>query len=119
MPEVTNPEPTDVESTHCMAVTTIDSVDAAQRLARGVVEARVGACAQIVGPITSVYRWKGEVRSDPEWQVWIKTTTARLDELAEHLRANHPYDVPELVATPIIGGSPSYLKWVTQETTGS
>jgi periplasmic divalent cation tolerance protein len=101
---------------HCMVVTTVDSSEAAERLARGIVEARVGACAQVVGPITSVYRWDGAVRSEPEWQVWVKTSAARLDALTAHIEANHPYDVPEVVATPIVGGSPAYLRWVTDET---
>lgn len=100
---------------HCMAVTTIDDAEAARRLANGIVEARLAACAQIVGPVTSVYRWDGEVRADQEWQLWIKTTTAALDALTAHIEANHPYDVPEVIATPVIGGSTPYLTWLTTE----
>lgn len=103
-------------STHCIAITTIDSAEAAERLARSIVEARVGACAQVVGPINSVYWWDGAVQSEREWQIWIKTTTAELDALTSHIQANHSYDVPEVVATPIIGGSPAYLRWVTDQT---
>lgn len=99
-----------------MVITTTDSEEAAEQLARGIVEATVGACAQIVGPIKSVYRWEGKVQVEPEWQIWIKTTTARLDELTAFIKANHSYDVPEIVATPIIGGSSEYLQWVTDET---
>jgi len=102
--------------THCMVITTTDSEEGAEQLARGIVEATVGACAQIVGPIKSVYRWEGKVQVEPEWQIWIKTTTARLDELTTFIKANHSYDVPEIVATPIIGGSSEYLQWVTGET---
>lgn len=99
-----------------MVVTTIDSADAAERLARGIVEARVGACAQIVGPVTSVYRWDGAVRTDQEWQIWIKTTMATLDELTVYIKAHHGYDVPEIVAMPVVGGSVDYLRWVDDET---
>jgi len=103
-------------ATHCMAITTTDSAETAERLARGIVQARVGACAQVVGPIKSVYWWDDAVQAEPEWQIWIKTTTAKLDALTAHITANHSYDVPEVVATPIIGGNPAYLEWVTNET---
>lgn len=99
-----------------MVITTTDSEEAAELLARGIVEATVGACAQVVGPIKSAYRWEGKVQADREWQIWIKTTTARLDDLTDFIKANHTYDVPEIVATPIIGGSAEYLQWVTSET---
>jgi periplasmic divalent cation tolerance protein len=105
-----------VHATHCMVITTTDSEEGAEQLARSIVEAYVGACAQIVGPIKSVYRWEDKVQVDPEWQIWIKTTTARLDELTAFIKTNHSYDVPEIVATPIIGGSAEYLQWVTDET---
>jgi periplasmic divalent cation tolerance protein len=103
-------------ATHCMAITTIDGAEAAELLAQSIVEARVGACAQVVGPIKSVYWWDGFVQTAQEWQIWIKTTTAQLDALTAHIQANHSYDVPEVVATPIIGGNPAYLEWVTNET---
>ena len=99
-----------------MVITTADSAEAAEQLAMGIVEARVGACAQVVGPIKSVYWWEGAVQSEQEWQVWIKTTTARLEALTAYIQANHSYDVPEVVATPVIGGNPAYLQWVTDET---
>lgn len=102
--------------THCMVVTTIDSAESADQLARTIVEARVGACAQVTGPIKSIYWWDGAIQSEPEWQIWIKTTTDQLDALTAHIKANHPYDVPEVVATPILGGNPAYLQWLTDET---
>lgn len=96
--------------------TTTDSESAARELAAGAVEARLGACAQVVGPITSVYRWEGRVNTDPEWRVEIKTAADRVDELVEHLKRHHTYDVPEVVATPVVGGSAEYLSWVVGET---
>lgn len=100
----------------CVIVTTTAGSEAAAReLAAGVVAARLGACAQLV-PITSVYRWKGEVRTEPEWRVEVKTTAARAEALTAHLREVHPYDLPEIVVTPIVGGSDEYLAWVSAET---
>ncbi|GAA3356370.1 divalent-cation tolerance protein CutA [Saccharopolyspora gregorii] len=102
---------------YVQVVTTTDSERAAAELARGVVEARLGACVQVV-PIRSFYRWDGAVQDDPEWQLQIKTPAARLDALVAHLREHHGYEVPEVIATPIVGGNPGYLSWLDAETAG-
>ncbi|WP_406510825.1 divalent-cation tolerance protein CutA [Streptomyces sp. NBC_00212] len=96
--------------------TTTDSADKAAALARGAVEARLAACAQIVGPVTSVYHWAGGIETTQEWQVLFKTTAARYPELERHLLAAHDYDTPEIIATPVVAGSPAYLSWITAET---
>ncbi|MET8998823.1 divalent-cation tolerance protein CutA [Amycolatopsis sp. Hca4] len=103
---------------HVIVTSTTDSEAAARELATRVVEARLGACAQVVGPITSVYRWEGAVQTDQEWRVEIKTTAERVPALTERLRELHGYDLPEVVATPIVGGSADYLAWLTAETAG-
>ncbi|HYU85195.1 MAG TPA: divalent-cation tolerance protein CutA [Kribbellaceae bacterium] len=101
---------------HLVAITTTDDEQKAGTLASGMVDARVAACVQIIGPIRSVYRWEGKIEDEREWQLWIKTTADRLDELKVWIKDNHDYDEPELVALPVIGGSEGYLKWVTDET---
>ena len=98
-----------------VVTTTVDSAEVAESLAMGVVEARLGACVQIV-PVRSVYRWEGEVRVDAEWQCVVKTSAVRADELVAHIKANHSYDVPEVVVTPVVGGNDDYLAWVSEET---
>ncbi|MPZ66879.1 MAG: divalent cation tolerance protein CutA [Pseudonocardiaceae bacterium] len=98
-------------------VTTTDSEQAAATLARSIIDARLGACVQ-VSTIRSFYRWDDTVRDDPEWRLEIKTTAAVLDRLIAHIRENHSYDVPEVIATPIIGGNPGYLSWLDDETSG-
>ncbi len=100
---------------YCQVVTTTDGRPNADRLARGAVEARVAACAQVVGPVSSVYRWKGEVETAQEWQVWFKTTTAAYPALERYLRESHTYAVPEILCLPVTAGSPSYLRWVDTE----
>ncbi|GHE61165.1 hypothetical protein GCM10018782_39280 [Streptomyces griseoaurantiacus] len=97
-------------------LTTTDSEAGARELARGAVEARLAACAQISGPVTSVYRWKDAVETAPEWQVLFKTTPPRYAALEDHLRAVHPYETPEIIATPVVRGSADYLRWVAEET---
>ena len=101
---------------HVVVLTTTDSEAAARELAAGAVEARLGACAQVLGPITSVFRWEGAVQTEPEWRVEIKTAADRVPALTAHLTERHSYDEPEIIATPITGGSPGYLAWVVDET---
>jgi periplasmic divalent cation tolerance protein len=101
---------------HVIVTSTTGSEAAARELASRVVDARLGACAQIVGPITSVYRWDGAVQTDREWRVEIKTTADRVAALTERIRELHGYDLPEVIATPIEGGSAAYLAWLTAET---
>lgn len=96
--------------------TTVDTEEGARNVARSVVEHQVAACAQVSGPITSFYRWEGRVQNDPEWIVVIKTTSDRLDALTSRILDVHPYDVPEIVAVPVVGGNPAYLDWVREET---
>ena len=97
-------------------VTTVDSEEAAEQLARGITGARLAACVQIVGPIKSVYWWQGELEEAREWQLIIKTTTGRITELEAHIKENHSYDTPEITATVISGGSDEYLDWISAET---
>ncbi|MGW7518949.1 divalent-cation tolerance protein CutA [Streptomyces sp. NPDC054796] len=97
-------------------LTTTDSEEKARALAAGAVEQRVAACAQISAPVTSVYRWEGEICDDPEWQVLFKTAAARYEALEAYIRQAHDYDVPEIIATPVVRGGADYLAWVEAET---
>ncbi|MFF4949987.1 divalent-cation tolerance protein CutA [Streptomyces chattanoogensis] len=97
-------------------MTTTDSEDKAQRLARGAVEGRLAACAQISAPVTSVFRWENAVETGREWQVLFKTTAARYEALEARLRATHDYETPEIIATPITRGGADYLAWIAKET---
>jgi periplasmic divalent cation tolerance protein len=97
-------------------VTTTDSAEAAAALARSAVEARLAACAQIDGPLDSVYWWDGMVDTAKEWRVTLKTTGTRSTALVEHIKAAHTYDVPEVLVTPIVGGFEPYLDWLQAET---
>ena len=100
-----------------MQVTTaVDNEDEAERLARGIVGARLAASVQIIGPIRSLYWWKGEVVDAREWQIQIKTTTERLVEIENYIKANHSYETPGIAATEFRWGSREYLGWITAET---
>ncbi|WP_244945275.1 divalent-cation tolerance protein CutA [Couchioplanes caeruleus] len=97
-------------------MTTIDSRGAADSLARQAVEARVAACAQVSGPVTSTYWWEGKVEAAEEWRITFKTTTARYAALERHIREHHSYDVPEILCSPVTAGNPEYLEWLDAET---
>lgn len=101
---------------HVVVTATTDSEEVARSMAAGSIEARLGACAQVVGPVTSVFRWEGEIQTEREWRVEIKTPADRVGALVEHLEAGHNYDLPEIIATPITGGSAEYLSWLVEET---
>jgi periplasmic divalent cation tolerance protein len=101
---------------YLMVMTTTDARPDAERLARGVVEQRLAACVQVLGPISSTYRWKGGTETAEEWLCLMKTTAARFDALAAHVDANHGYETPELTAVPVSQGSPAYLAWLSSAT---
>ncbi|WP_405144783.1 divalent-cation tolerance protein CutA [Sphaerisporangium sp. NBC_01403] len=94
----------------------VEDRDKAAELARSAVSARLAACVQIVGPVTSTYRWKGAVETAEEYLLLIKTTRERSAELAEHIRREHPYETPEIISLPVEGGLPAYLHWIDEET---
>jgi periplasmic divalent cation tolerance protein len=96
-------------------ITATGTRDDAQRIARELVERRLAACVQIVGPIESVYRWKGQVESAEEWQCWIKTRGDLYHRVEQAIVELHPYDVPEIL-TLVAEGSKSYLDWLRSET---
>lgn len=101
---------------YVQVITTVDSQETAASIAETVVSARLAACAQIAGPITSAYWWEGEVATATEWLVIMKTRQIRYDALAELLQQIHPYDVPEILAVPVVAGNSAYLAWIDRET---
>lgn len=103
--------------TEPMEVTlTAPSAEEAERLGTLALRGRLAACAQVSGPITSSYWWNGEMATATEWRCTLKTTRSRLAALVAALRAAHPYEVPEIVATALVGGDDDYLAWIGAET---
>jgi periplasmic divalent cation tolerance protein len=97
-----------------LATTTTETNEDAEKIAAALVEERLAACVQIVQPITSVYRWQGAVEKEKEVLLLIKSTEDLIPRIAELLDRIHPYEVPELIATPIVEGSPVYLSWLEE-----
>jgi periplasmic divalent cation tolerance protein len=100
---------------HIQVLTTVGSREEAGRIASVLVERRLAACVQIVGPIVSRYRWQGEIEEAEEWQCLAKTEAGAYDEVEAAIRELHSYEEPEIVATPIVAGSPGYLGWVSDQ----
>ena len=96
--------------------TTTDSRVEAMELARGAVEERLAACAQVAGPIASTYWWADGIERAEEWLLLLKLPATGYQALADFLALRHSYDEPEIVATPIVAGSDAYLGWITEET---
>ena len=103
-------------SDHVVVLTTTPSEEEGRKLAHELVEARLAACVQVTSPIRSVYRWKGDIYDEPEWQLWIKTASDKVDDLVEWLPEHHSGEVPELIVMPITGGWSTYLDWIVAET---
>ncbi len=100
----------------CQVQVTVGDHEAALTLARSAVEARLAACAQIGGPIRSIYRWRGELEEADEWTVTFKTQLSRYREIEEFINENHSYEVPEIICIPIAMGNPAYLSWIAEST---
>jgi len=107
-----------MEDACILVLTTVGTKQFANDLAHSIVSARLAACVQIHAA-QSVYRWKGEVCSEPEWVLAIKTTGGRCAELEQFIRANHSYETPEIVRLAIAGCSREYLAWVSESTGGA
>jgi periplasmic divalent cation tolerance protein len=96
--------------------TTTDSRAEAMELAHEAVAARLAACAQVTGPIASTYWWENGLERAEEWLIMLKLPADRYQQLADFLAERHSYDEPEIIATPIVAGSPAYLSWIEEET---
>ena len=101
-----------------LALVLMTAPDAAtgERIGRALVQERLAACASVIPGVVSVYLWEGELRTDGEVQVLLKTRRALVDRLFGRAAELHPYEVPELMAAPLAGVSEPYRKWVLEET---
>ena len=99
--------------------TTTDKEGEAQHIATSLVEKSLAACVQVIGPIRSTYRWQGTVETSNEWLVLAKTSDALLEAVESEITRLHSYDVPEIIAVPIIAGSNKYLIWLESELSSS
>lgn len=97
-------------------ITTTPDRPLALAIAERLVEARLAACVQVGGPVTSTYRWQEKIETAEEWYCVSKCRADQFDEVERAIAAVHPYEVPEIIAVPILAGSAKYLGWLAEET---
>ena len=95
--------------------TTTETKEQAKKIADFLVETKLAACVQILGPIESTYRWKGKVETATEWLCLIKTQEDFYTEVESAIKEMHSYETPEIIAVPIVKGSKEYLNWIDAE----
>jgi periplasmic divalent cation tolerance protein len=96
-------------------ITTVGSRGEAERIAAQLVDERLAACVQIVGPVSSTFRWREEIEMSEEWLCLAKTTRDCFPAVERQIRALHSYELPEIIALPIVAGSSDYLAWIARE----
>ena len=96
-------------------VTTVENKEDAQRIATALLEKRLAACVQIVGPMSSHYWWQGKIEEATEYQCLIKSRGELFPVVEKAIKAVHPYQVPELLAMPVLAGGAAYLAWLDSE----
>jgi periplasmic divalent cation tolerance protein len=99
-----------------LVLTNLPDAAAAKVIARQLVERRLAACVNMLPQVQSIYQWNGAVEEANEITLLIKTTQERYADLEASIKAAHPYDVPEIIAMPIVQGLPQYLNWIENET---
>lgn len=94
----------------------VDAEEAGDAIAEALLAERLAACVQRVGPVRSRYRWQGRLETAEEWLYLCKTTAALAPAATSRIEALHPYDTPEVVVVPLMGGLDRYLDWLAAET---
>jgi periplasmic divalent cation tolerance protein len=100
---------------YIQVMTTTGDKERAQVIANALVTQQLAACVQIVGPITSTYRWKGQIETAEEWLCLVKTRADAYKRIEHAIRAVHPYEEPEILALPVVAGSAGYLHWLNEQ----
>jgi periplasmic divalent cation tolerance protein len=95
---------------------TTGSVNEAEKIGRTLVEEKLVACSNIISPIRSIYSWQGKICDDKEALMVLKTKRKLFKQIVKRVEKLHSYDVPEIIAIPIIEGSGKYLSWINEET---
>jgi len=101
--------------TYIQVVTTTEKRQDAEKIAKALVERRLAACAQVVGPIVSTYWWKNNVETAEEWQCLMKSKKSFYREIEKAIKMLHPYETPEIIALPIVSAGDDYLEWLNSE----
>jgi periplasmic divalent cation tolerance protein len=99
--------------THRVVITTVHNRDQAEKIARALLDDRIVACVNVLGPCTSLYTWQGNIEQETEYVLLMKTTAVCEASIISRVQELHPYEVPEIIVLPIHAGSSAYLSWIT------
>ncbi len=100
--------------THIVVLVTVSSIEEGERIAKRILEEKLAACVNIIGSVESFFWWEGKVDEAREGLLVIKTRLDKLEKLVETIKELHSYEVPEIIAIPVIGGLRDYLKWIDE-----
>jgi periplasmic divalent cation tolerance protein len=101
-----------MNSDYIVVLTNLPDAESAHKLARYLVELRLAACVNVLSPCMSIYHWKGKIETEKEVPLLIKSKRASYDAVEKAIRESHPYEVPEIIAVPVVDGLPAYLNWL-------
>lgn len=105
-----------MDEEYCEVVVTAEDAEWLAGFTRTLVEERLAACGHQVQTIRSVYRWQGEVHDEPEARVALHTRRSLVPAIVARAEQLHPYEIPCVLAMPVVGGNPAYLQWISEET---
>ncbi len=103
---------------YSVVMVTAPSREEAETIANALIAARLAACVSLV-PVYSIYTWQGEIHHNEEWQLFVKSDLAQFDALSKKIQSLHSYEVPEIIALPIVAGFPPYLQWISEQVQSS
>ena len=101
-----------MEKTYVVVLVTVPNREEAEKIAQHLLDERLIACANIIGPVSSLFRWKGKIEKAKEYILLLKSRLELFEKLSEKVKVLHSYKVPEIIAVPIIKGSQAYLEWL-------
>ncbi len=94
---------------------TVSSAEEGKQISQALIGDRLAACVSIIWPVTSTFRWEGDICEETEGLLMIKTLSARLERIIHRVKELHSYETPEIIAMPLVGGSEEYLRWISDE----
>lgn len=106
-----------MQFSHIVVLITVPSLEVGEEISTCLVEKKLAACVNIIQGISSIYQWQGNIEKDEENLLIVKTQIGLLDQVIAEVSDTHPYDLPEVIALPIIAGSQDYLNWIDESTT--
>ena len=103
---------------YTLIMVTASSREEAEKIATTLLERKLIACANILGPVSSRFWWQGKIDSAEEYMIFMKTKRELFDQVADNVKQLHSYEVPEIIALPIVEGAKPYLEWINSSLTG-